>query len=38
MAAFIALLIGLGIISSSEQATQEVVDQYRDVVGTDIAF
>ncbi len=38
MAAIITLLIGLGIISSQEEATQEVINENYDVLGTDIAF
>lgn len=38
MAAFIELLIALGIIASAKEATKEVVDQYKDVLGSDIMF
>ena len=38
MAAFIDLLIALGIIASAEEATKDVLNQNKDVLGTDISF
>lgn len=38
MAALIEWLIMMGIIASAKEATPEVVDQYKDVIGTDISF
>lgn len=38
MAALIALLIALGIISSPEDATPDLLDEYSNVVGGDIDF
>ena len=36
MATFISLLIGLGIIASSAEVTDEVVDQHWDILMGDI--
>lgn len=36
MAAIIALLIGLGIITSPEEATQDILDQTQDIWSQDI--
>ena len=38
MAAFIELLNTLGIIASAKEATKEVVDQQKDIMGIDIIF
>ncbi len=36
MAVLIALLISLGIITTPEQATPEIIDQYQEVISGDI--
>lgn len=38
MAAFIDLLIALGIIASASEATQDVINQNKEVLGSDIMF
>ncbi len=38
MAALIEWLIMMGIILSAKQATPELLDQYKDIVGSDIMF
>jgi len=38
MAALIEWLIMMGIIASAKEATPEVIDQYKDIVGSDIMF
>ncbi len=36
MAVLIALLISLGIISSPEQATPELLEQHQEIINSDI--
>jgi hypothetical protein len=38
MAAIVALLIGLGIIASADQATEQVIQENQAIIGGDIMF
>ena len=38
MAALIELLILMGIITSAKEATPEILEQNKDIIGTDISY